>query len=934
MTINLDSTPSMAGEMESDLQETEQKLTRSEKEHEAQRSANEELVDEMSLQAKHYAGELEAKEEALIEVAEAMLESNLETKKLRNQIEKLKSDLAASTKLVDDTAHEKEVRCSQLLAEAAAAQERLERVEKEMAAQGLAEGLEPKEGAVEEVLTKELQVERANSDRLTKSSIELEGKVAKLARQEQVTGWEKESVEKEKAALEERVGMLEGQNGRLRVVALRMVMDAMHTWDLEVISRRISVWRGRNFTHREAEKKAALQLRHTVKALERMASIMRDAVTQDTLLRVFYWTIQASTASHVRAAQRASLVGLSKILAARLHGESRKLYRRFVENYQNDTERDRAEKLLIKRLKPVVHSWVLRRRIRKLVAMARDSKCSDKNLKHMRERVYVVRETIESEEKYVAVLHEILVLFLLPIRDMMMQDSHHWGKATARKREEFLMFLSSVEEMCMHHTLYLDSLNATTTRVGADGDLSGVFLRIAAGIESTYHTYLNRMLPIQKTLQAHMKKDPEFVEFLTKQSKQSKICPGNGFASFLIQPLQRFVAYATLLDRIVHLTPDEDVHKGNMIKALDVLRLAQASVDDRQAEYRKLALMQQMLTTNYSYVTEGRSLVSETKAKQITERRSTFSQRSEMAIRLYLLSDYLLITTPISEHDDDDPHDEKVPRVAGGFLYDVLYEMPLEDVAVRNAETDHNKWKDEEAEIEEWLVLTLSASEESGLKEDAMVVINFLGGVVEKNAWKSSLETAQLADAKHSEASIGFNKSESMRDLLGKKSESDAVPRSRNIGGREAELSTVREDSVEKGPSPGKKPNKGKPAGRRRLLVRSKSLMPPTKPNPAPVVEPAPVPAPAKEEPAVPSRAKLAKDSRLARAVKKKTVADGGKGPGADSNANTQEGLEPKVPTKEEVPPAPNASGSGFGLALVAGGGVSPNCKVDPSDFA
>ena len=52
-------------------------------------------------------------------------------------------------------------------------------------------------------------------------------------------------------------------------------------------------------------------------------------------------------------------------------------------------------------------------------------------------------------------------------------------------------------------------------------------------------------------------------------------------------------------------------------------------MDDRQAEYRKLALMQQMLTSNFSYVTEGRTLVSETKAVQITERRSTWRGRSE-----------------------------------------------------------------------------------------------------------------------------------------------------------------------------------------------------------------------------------------------------------------------------------------------------------------
>lgn len=202
------------------------------------------------------------------------------------------------------------------------------------------------------------------------------------------------------------------------------------------------------------------------------------------------------------AAKRASLLSLSRILFNRVKNRVERLFQQMTRKFQEETAHARSYKNLIAKLKPTVRGWVLRRRLRKLVAMARDSKCSDKNLKHMRERIHVVRETIESEEKYVAVLHEILVLFMLPIRDMMMQDKHRWGKGT--KREEFLMFLSAVEEMCMHHTLYLDALNATATRVGAEGDLSGVFLRIAAGIESTYHTYLNRLLPVQKTLKVHI----------------------------------------------------------------------------------------------------------------------------------------------------------------------------------------------------------------------------------------------------------------------------------------------------------------------------------------------------------------------------------------------------------------------------------------------
>ena len=71
-------TTAMAGEMEEDLQAAEKKAADAVEALSASRAAFEELEDSMSQQAAHYTAELEAKEEALVELAETQLQSNVD----------------------------------------------------------------------------------------------------------------------------------------------------------------------------------------------------------------------------------------------------------------------------------------------------------------------------------------------------------------------------------------------------------------------------------------------------------------------------------------------------------------------------------------------------------------------------------------------------------------------------------------------------------------------------------------------------------------------------------------------------------------------------------------------------------------------------------------------------------------------------------------
>ena len=118
-------TTAMAGEMEEDLQAAEKKAADAEEALSASRAAFEELEDSMSQQAAHYTAELEAKEEALVELAETQLQSNVDIRNLRNQKEKLGTQLEDDNKAHEEALHEKDVKITQLLAEAAAAQEPL-----------------------------------------------------------------------------------------------------------------------------------------------------------------------------------------------------------------------------------------------------------------------------------------------------------------------------------------------------------------------------------------------------------------------------------------------------------------------------------------------------------------------------------------------------------------------------------------------------------------------------------------------------------------------------------------------------------------------------------------------------------------------------------------------------------------------------------------
>jgi len=395
--------------------------------------------------------------------------------------------------------------------------------------------------------------------------------------------------------------------------------------------------------------------------------------------------------------------------------------------------------------------------------LARSTMCQP-GLRYARDNAAVIEELLRSEETYVATLHEILCLFLCPIRDMMLGVCEKEIWVTPSERDNFCVLLSACEEICMHHTLYLDIIHATVAREGPLGDLSSIFIRIASGIEKTYPAYLNRLTRFMQTADVLLQ-DPTFYGVLCTQSAASGLAPGLGMYGFLIQPLQRFAVYGTVCERLCRQTAMEDSEtRRDMSHSLEALRLAQSAIDDQQAEFRRLEAMQELLRTDFDYVTEGRSLVRETPALLVHTPETRHGGRAESSLRLVLLSDHLLVTKPIASTTD--PNGYAHQRVAGGALYIVAFEASLLDVRVREPpRVEHAMNRDPHAAS--MLVLSFwplpQEPEEEGEIDAALsgagerlhleeLTLRFPGGQEDKEEWQRVLARLQDRVAEVAEA--------------------------------------------------------------------------------------------------------------------------------------------------------------------------------------
>jgi len=377
---------------------------------------------------------------------------------------------------------------------------------------------------------------------------------------------------------------------------------------------------------------------------------------------------------------------------------------------------------------------------------------------------------VGSEVSYAEGLHELLCLFLLPIRDMMTIDHRGWGRSA--EREDFLMFTSTVEQMCMLHQSIVDALKQATIKVGSEGDLSPIFRRVGTAIQNTYPMYLNRMMPVREGLERRMQRDSSFMGFLTDQSRLSKMSPGLGLSAFLIQPLQRMVAYGLLVDRLIKNTPPEDVNLPKMREAFQVISEAQTVINNKQKEYKKLEAMQAVIRTRHNFVAEGRVLLLDTHAMQVVGRESMFQARKEKPLHIYLLSDQVLITYPIRNLSAGA---EKVHELTYAIK---VNQLVIDDFRATQAEVRKSpdlahmvllQTTEMEIDDEDIMVRTksLACNPDSPTKQQLNdpLLIRFVGGEDEKKVWKKQIKLRQVEEGGHSLKQTMSNKSEMYVDL-------------------------------------------------------------------------------------------------------------------------------------------------------------------------
>lgn len=207
---------------------------------------------------------------------------------------------------------------------------------------------------------------------------------------------------------------------RWRDFAAAHLVKVVHEWLLDVAVRLLYNWQlgaTCDALNKESRNEADRARRQ---ALTTMLGVWKRWFRRVIGALVKVWQVRTLQASHVGASFHAAALLLNSVLVDIKRDGLRAVFQMLESSWLHHGDYNRRLSTLIRVLKPLVRSWMLRRRMRVLVGMARTSKCKD--LSRLQTRIHVVREIINTEDRYVKTLHEMLVLFLLPVRDMIFRS--------------------------------------------------------------------------------------------------------------------------------------------------------------------------------------------------------------------------------------------------------------------------------------------------------------------------------------------------------------------------------------------------------------------------------------------------------------------------------------------------------------------------------
>jgi hypothetical protein len=201
--------------------------------------------------------------------------------------------------------------------------------------------------------------------------------------------------------------------------------------------------------------------------------------------------------------------------------------------------------------------------------------------KMAKKKHFVAQEMIDTEKKYVDSLKRIVGNYYRPLMSACGTDRQ------ILDRQEIKTIFSNMEQLLLLNVELLADLE----KEGPDGDIGGVFMRIAPFLKM-YHVYLDQAEDAGKAVRKRIMRDASMVElkatsgnkFDLMDSKQKKVSfrafckrmaleTGEQLQSLLIKPVQRIPRYRMLLESLIKYTPEKHSDHARLKKALQSVRL-------------------------------------------------------------------------------------------------------------------------------------------------------------------------------------------------------------------------------------------------------------------------------------------------------------------------------------------------------------------------
>ena len=212
-------------------------------------------------------------------------------------------------------------------------------------------------------------------------------------------------------------------------------------------------------------------------------------------------------------------------------------------------------------------------------ALARKANAA-KMAKMAKKKHFVAQEMIDTEKKYVDSLKRIVSNYYRPLMSACGTDRQ------ILDRQEIKTIFSNMEQLLLLNVELLADLE----KEGPDGDIGGVFMRIAPFLKM-YHVYLDQAEDAGKAVRKRIMRDASMVElkatsgnkFDLMDSKQKKVSfrafckrmaleTGEQLQSLLIKPVQRIPRYRMLLESLIKYTPEKHSDHARLKKALQSVR--------------------------------------------------------------------------------------------------------------------------------------------------------------------------------------------------------------------------------------------------------------------------------------------------------------------------------------------------------------------------